>query len=64
MISVTGAGDPLSVNQVNTFKNAVIAAGCSEYYKLIVVPGGHANAPTIVQALSHLDELVNNPVGW
>jgi hypothetical protein len=64
MISVTGAGDPLSVNQVNTFKNAVIAAGCEEYYKLYVVPGGHSNSPTIVAALSHLDELVDYPAGW
>jgi hypothetical protein len=64
MISVTGAGDPLSVNQVYTFRDAVIAAGCEEYYKLYVVPGGHANAPTIVAALSHLDELVDYPVGW
>jgi pimeloyl-ACP methyl ester carboxylesterase len=64
MISVTGAGDPLSVNQVYTFRDAVIAAGCEEYYKLYVVPGGHANSPTIVAALSHLDELVNYPVGW
>ena len=64
MISVTGAGDPLSVNQVYTFRDAVIAAGCEEYYKLYVVPGGHANAPTIVAALSHLQELVDYPVGW
>jgi hypothetical protein len=61
MISVTGAGDPLSVNQKYTFRDAVIAAGCEEYYKPIVVPGGHANAPTIVAALSHLQDLVNYP---
>jgi hypothetical protein len=64
IISVTGAGDPLSVNQVHTFENAVAEAGCSEYYKLYVVPGGHANAPTINAALSHFAELVNYPVGW
>jgi pimeloyl-ACP methyl ester carboxylesterase len=64
IISVTGAGDPLSVNQVHTFENAVAEAGCSEYYKLYVVPGGHANAPTINAALSHFEELVNYPVGW
>jgi hypothetical protein len=61
MISVTGALDQLSVNQVHTFEDAVAEAGCSEYYRLYVVPGGHANAPTIVAALSHLDELVNYP---
>jgi pimeloyl-ACP methyl ester carboxylesterase len=64
MISVTGAGDPLSVNQVYTFRDAVIAAGCEEYYKLYVVPGGHANPPTINAALSHFAELVDYPVGW
>ena len=69
MISVTGAADPLSVNQVNTFKNAVAEAGCSDYYKLYYVtgttpPAGHANPPTINFALSHFDELVNYPEGW
>ncbi|MEJ2281240.1 MAG: alpha/beta hydrolase-fold protein [Candidatus Bathyarchaeota archaeon] len=64
IISVTGAGDPLSVNQVHTFENAVAEAGCSEYYKLYVVPGGHANAPTIIAALNHFEELVDYPVGW
>jgi hypothetical protein len=65
MISVTGAGDKLSVNQVNTFKDAVDAAGCSEYYRLYVVPAGdHANAITINAALSHFAELVDYPDGW
>ena len=69
MISVTGAADPLSVNQVNTFKNAVAEAGCSDYYKLYYVtgttpPAGHANPPTINFALNHFDELVNYPEGW
>ena len=65
MISVTGALDPLSVNQVNTFKDAVDAAGRSKYYRLYVVPGGlHANALTINEALSHFAELVNYPDGW
>jgi hypothetical protein len=29
-----------------------------------VVPGGHANAPTIIAALNHFEELVDYPVGW
>ena len=68
MISVTGAAAPLSVNQVNTFENAVIEAGCSDYYKLYYVTNpptaGHANPPTINAALSHFAELVNYPLGW
>ncbi|MEJ2126503.1 MAG: alpha/beta hydrolase-fold protein [Candidatus Bathyarchaeota archaeon] len=69
MISVTGDQDELSVNQVHTFENAVIEAGCEQYYKLYIVmsnpppapPAGHATPPTIVAALSHLQELVNYP---
>ena len=66
MISVIGAADPLSVNQVHTFEDAVAEAGCSDYYKLYVVPSpaGHANPPTINFALNHFDELVNYPEGW
>jgi len=65
MISVTGADDQLSVNQVHTFEDAVAEAGCSEYYRLYVVPDGdHANAITVNSALSHFEELVNYPVGW
>jgi pimeloyl-ACP methyl ester carboxylesterase len=65
MISVTGAQDQLSTNQVYTFENAVAEAGCSEYYRLYIVPAGdHANPPTINAALNHFAELVNYPVGW
>jgi pimeloyl-ACP methyl ester carboxylesterase len=64
MISVTGADDQLSVNQVHTFENAVAETGCSEYYRLYIVPGDHANPPTIIAALSHFAELVDYPVGW
>jgi len=65
MISVTGAQDQLSVNQVHTFEDAVAEAGCSEYYRLYIVPtGDHANPPTINAALSHFAELVDYPVGW
>jgi pimeloyl-ACP methyl ester carboxylesterase len=65
MISVTGVGDQLSTNQAHTFENAVDAAGCSEYYRLYMVPGGdHGNATTINAALSHFEELVDYPVGW
>ena len=64
MISVTGAQDQLSVNQVHTFEDAVAEAGCSEYYRLYIVPGDHANPPTIIAALSHFAELVDYPVGW
>ncbi|MFC1486381.1 alpha/beta hydrolase family protein [Thermoproteota archaeon] len=65
MISVTGAQDQLSTNQVHTFENAVAEAGCSEYYQLYIVPAGdHANPPTINAALSHFAELVNYPDGW
>lgn len=65
MISVTGALDQLSVNQVHTFEDAVAEAGCSEYYRLYIVPtGDHANPPTINAALSHFAELVDYPVGW
>jgi pimeloyl-ACP methyl ester carboxylesterase len=65
MISVTGAQDQLSANQVYTFEDAVAEAGCSEYYQLYIVPtGNHANPPTINAALSHFSELVNYPVGW
>jgi pimeloyl-ACP methyl ester carboxylesterase len=65
MISVTGALDQLSVNQVHTFEDAVAEAGCSEYYRLYIEPiGDHANPPTINAALSHFAELVDYPVGW
>ena len=65
MISVTGALDQLSVNQVHTFEDAVAEAGCSEYYRLYIVPAGdHANPPTINAALSHFAELVSYPDGW
>ena len=65
MISVTGALDQLSTNQIYTFENAVAEAGCSEYYRLYVVPtGDHGNPPTINAALSHFAELANYPVGW
>ena len=65
MISVTGALDQLSVNQVHTFEDAVAEAGCSEYYRLYIVhAGGHADPPTINTALSHFEELVNYPDGW
>ena len=65
MISVTGALDQLSVNQVHTFENAVAEAGCSEYYRLYIAPtGDHANPPTINAALNHFAELVDYPVGW
>jgi pimeloyl-ACP methyl ester carboxylesterase len=65
MISVTGAQDQVSTNQVYTFENAVAEAGCSEYYRLYIVPAGdHANPPTINAALSHFNELVNYPLGW
>jgi pimeloyl-ACP methyl ester carboxylesterase len=65
MISVTGALDQLSTNQVYTFENAVAEVGRSEYYRLYIVPGGdHTNAITINAALSHFAELVNYPVGW
>jgi hypothetical protein len=65
MISITGALDQLSVNQVHTFEDAVAEAGCSEYYRLYIVPtGDHANPPTINAALLHFEELVNYPLGW
>jgi pimeloyl-ACP methyl ester carboxylesterase len=65
MISVTGALDQLSVNQVHTFEDAVAESGCSEYYRLYIVPtGDHANPPTINAALSHFEELVDYPAGW
>lgn len=67
MISVIGASDPLtSYAQGHSFENAVIDAGCSEYYKLYTVPppAAHANPPTINAALSHFAELVDYPVGW
>ena len=66
MISVTGANDTLSsVPQRESFENAVIAAGCSEYYKLYIAnPGKHADSDTVDEALLHFDELVNYPNGW
>ena len=65
MISITGAQDQLSTNQVYTFENAVAEAGCSEYYRLYIAPAGdHANPPTINAALSHFSELVDYPFGW
>jgi pimeloyl-ACP methyl ester carboxylesterase len=65
IISVTGALDQLSVNQVHTFEDAVAEAGCSEYYRLYIVPtGDHATPPTINAALSHFSELVDYPLGW
>ena len=65
MISVTGAQDQVSTNQVYTFENAVAETGCSEYYRLYIAPAGdHANPPTINAALSHFSELVDYPFGW
>jgi len=51
---------------LNSFENAVIEVGCSEYYKLYTVPppAAHANPPTINAALSHFAELVDYPDGW
>jgi pimeloyl-ACP methyl ester carboxylesterase len=68
MISVTGAADIVSFNQVTRFRDAVDAAGCSEYYKLYYViadpPADHANRATIDAALSHFNELVDYPNNW
>ena len=66
MISVTGEQDVLtSVPQRESFENAVIAAGCSEYYKLYIAdPGDHGGPDTVDEALSHFDELVNYPNNW
>jgi pimeloyl-ACP methyl ester carboxylesterase len=73
IISVTGDQDELSNDaQTHSYENAVIATGCEEYYRLYIVisnpppapPAGHATPTTIVAALSHLDELVNYPIGW
>jgi pimeloyl-ACP methyl ester carboxylesterase len=72
MISVTGEDDPLSENQVYTFRDAVIETGCEEYYRLYIIesnpppapPAGHSTPPTINAALNHFEELVNYPDGW
>jgi len=66
VISVNGALDELmSEQQGHSYQVAVAAAGCSEYYRLYTAAtGGHGDAPTIDEALSHFDELVNYPAGW
>ena len=66
MISVNGAQDILmSPDQAVSYENAVAEAGCSEYYRLYTAAeGGHADPPTIDEALSHFEELVNYPTGW
>ena len=63
MISVTGEQDVLtSVPQRESFENAVIATGCSEYYKLYIAnPGVHGGPDTVDEALLHFNELVNYP---
>jgi len=66
VISVNGALDELmSEQQGHSYQVAVAAAGCSEYYRLYTAAtGGHGDAPTIDEALSHFDELVDYPAGW
>jgi pimeloyl-ACP methyl ester carboxylesterase len=66
MITVNGALDPLmSPEQAISYEIAVAEAGCSEYYRLYTAAGGaHGDPPTIDEALSHFDELVDYPAGW
>jgi hypothetical protein len=66
IITVNGALDPLtSPTQAVSYENAVAEAGCSEYYRLYTAAAGaHNDPPTIDEALSHFEELVDYPVGW
>ena len=66
VITVNGAQDKLmSPQQAVSYELAVAEAGCSEYYRRYTAnPGGHNNPPTIDEALSHFEELVDYPFGW
>jgi pimeloyl-ACP methyl ester carboxylesterase len=65
-ISVHGSADILvPLPHALLYEPAVAEAGCSEDYKISIVPGGTHGGPLVqAEALIRFDDLVNYPTGW